>query len=129
MSIQVSAESKPIGAAVLWEVNPDFTREPVTIASGSGALKARQVLGKITASGKYVPSDPTAADGSQVAVAVLAEDADASSADVVAMAITDGPALIDPAYLIHDAAVDNNTKKQTQINELAAVNIKAVKGA
>ena len=58
--------------------------QQVTIASGAGALKRGTALGRITASGKYTTSTSGAADGSQTIVAVLADDADATSADVLA---------------------------------------------
>lgn len=54
-----------------------------TIASGAGVLTAGTLLGKITASGKYQKSLAAAVDGSEVPVAILSEDVDASSADVV----------------------------------------------
>lgn len=43
-------------------------------SSPTSVLRAGLVLGKITASGKYKQHDPTATDGSEVAVAVLAEE-------------------------------------------------------
>ncbi len=53
----------------------------ITIAT-SAALTAGALLGKITASGKYILSASAAADGSEVPDAILAHDADASAADV-----------------------------------------------
>lgn len=48
-----------------------------------GQVLARgAVLGKVTASGKYVLCDKAAVDGSQVPVAILAEAVDATAADV-----------------------------------------------
>lgn len=54
-----------------------------TIASGAGVLTRGTLLGKITASGKYVKSLAASSDGSEVPVAILSEDVDASLADVV----------------------------------------------
>jgi len=48
------------------------------------------LLGKITASGKYVLCDSAAIDGSQNPVAILAEDADATAADVQALIYLSG---------------------------------------
>lgn len=56
--------------------------DSVTIAS-SAALTRGTVLGRITTGGKYIKSVKTASDGSQNPVAILADDADASAADVV----------------------------------------------
>jgi len=57
--------------------------EPITIASGAGILPRGTVLGKITASGKYIKSASAASDGSQVPSAVLVDGVDATAADVV----------------------------------------------
>ena len=58
------------------------SREQAVIASGAGVLKPGAVLGKVTASGKYVPFDPAGADGSETAAAILCEGCDATDADV-----------------------------------------------
>lgn len=71
---------------LVWEADQRFSRERVTIASGSGALVAGRVLG-VLANGKYTDYDNTANDGSEVAVAVLAYDVDATAADATATII------------------------------------------
>jgi hypothetical protein len=67
---------------------------PIVVASGANAVGAilprGAVLGMITASGKYVLSALAATDGSQVPVAVLAAELDASIADVQAPAYFTG---------------------------------------
>lgn len=60
-----------------------ISRDEGVIASGSGALKAGAVLGKVTASQKHVPLNPSANDGSEVAAALLFESCDATSSDQV----------------------------------------------
>lgn len=62
----------------------------ITIASGQGVLKRGTVLGKITASGKYVKSLSASSDGSQTPDLILAEDVDATSADAQALAYARG---------------------------------------
>lgn len=57
--------------------------DTVTIAQ-SAALKRGAVLGKVTATAKYVLSEAAAGDGSENPVAILAEDIDATDADVTA---------------------------------------------
>lgn len=64
--------------------------ESVVIASGAGALARGTLLGKVTASGKYVVSTSAASDGSQNPVAVLAEDIDATDADVTTVGYLSG---------------------------------------
>lgn len=71
--------------------------EKLTIASGAGVLPRGTVIGKITASGKYLKSLSAASDGSQTPDAVLLNDVDATSADVDASVLlagtVNGPAL------------------------------------
>ena len=61
-----------------------------SIVLDTGNLTRGAVLGRITATGKYVLSASAASDGSQVPVAILAEDANATSADVVTVAYLSG---------------------------------------
>lgn len=58
----------------------------VTIGQ-SASLKRGAVLGKITTGGKYILSASAASDGSQTPYAILAEDVDATSADVTNVAV------------------------------------------
>lgn len=67
----------------------DYTTRKVTILSGQN-LKAGAVIGKITASGKYILSLSAASDGSQTPDFVLGQDADASAGDVEALAFETG---------------------------------------
>lgn len=55
-----------------------------TIKSGAGILKRGSLLGKITATGKYVLSTSAAVDGSEVPDVILLEPVDATAADVEA---------------------------------------------
>lgn len=71
---------------LLSEAPGGLSRENVTIKSGED-LQAGAVLGKITATGKYVAYDSNAIDGSQTAVAVLGAACDASDADTAAAVI------------------------------------------
>lgn len=61
----------------------------ITIASGQTLMRGA-VLGKITASGKYILSLAAAADGSQTPDLVLAEDVNASGADAPGLAYERG---------------------------------------
>lgn len=61
-----------------------------SIVLDTGNLTRGALLGRITASGKWVLSASAAADGSQVPRAVLAEDADATAADVTTVAYLSG---------------------------------------
>lgn len=48
-----------------------YSREQVTIDASAPDMSAGTVLGKLTASGKYVPYNNANTDGSQTAVAIL----------------------------------------------------------
>ncbi|EPP8464899.1 TPA: head decoration protein [Raoultella planticola] len=59
--------------------------DTITVLTASTALYKRgTVLGVVTASGKYTLSVATATDGSQVPKAILADDVNATAADVLA---------------------------------------------
>lgn len=62
-----------------------LVHESITLLSGQVCVRGT-VLGKITASGKYVKSLSAAADGSQTPFAILAEDCDATGGDKVTVA-------------------------------------------
>ncbi len=69
-------EPKTLGDVVVRLVNPDFSYQDEIVLNPGGAaatLEIGLVLGRVTASGKLVPHAPVAADGSQNAVAVLAD--------------------------------------------------------
>ena len=61
----------------------------VTVLTGQ-VITRGTVLGKITASGKYIKSILAAEDGSQVPDLILAEDVNATAADVTALAYARG---------------------------------------
>lgn len=61
-----------------------------SIVLDTGNLTRGALLGRITASGKYVLSLAAAEDGSQTPVAILAEDTDATSADKTTVAYLTG---------------------------------------
>ena len=79
-------EGNHAGEFLLSEGNGTISREQVTILSGEN-LVAGEVLGKVTASGKYVAYDDTAVDRSEVAAGILFNDVDATSGDQLGTAI------------------------------------------
>lgn len=80
-------EARRTGEFLLSESNGTRSREEVTIAAAASAMVAGTVLGKITASGKYVAYDNAASDGSEVAVGVLYAGVQDSAADQKATVI------------------------------------------
>ena len=61
----------------------------ITIASGS-ALTKGSVLGRVTASGKFILSESDTTDGSETPDAILAEDVDTSAEDKQAVVYFSG---------------------------------------
>lgn len=72
---------------LLSEAPGQRSREHATVTVAGTAIKSGTLLGKITASGKYVPYSNAAADGSQTAVAILYEKCDAATGDVTKVII------------------------------------------
>ena len=111
------------------EANGTRSRDVVTLAEGV-ACNPGTVLGKVTATGKYVPVDPAngtgegeTPDGSQPAVAVLFAAVDATAGDKPAV-ITARDAEVETAALIWPAAI-TPTQKTAALSQLAAVGIVA----
>lgn len=115
----ILTEGNHAGEFIVSEVNPMF-REAITVLSGE-VLKAGAVLGKITASGKYVEVDPAASDGSQAAAGVLFDNVDATGADKRAVALVRLSVLNAQEIVWPDAISSPN--KATAIGQLAALNI------
>ena len=75
------------GEFILAEANGTISREQVTILSGQN-LAAGTVVGKVSASGKYIAYDDDNADGSQTAAGILYAAVDASAADAPGVIIS-----------------------------------------
>ncbi len=95
-------EGRHAGGFIIWEAFRDYCREVVTIATGGAnpVLEPGTVLGKITASGKYAAHDPAAVDGTETSIAVLWGKADATAADVDAVVLLRGPAIVNANDLV-----------------------------
>ena len=123
----VLTEPPSMGDVLKYEVNPNYTREVVTLLAGL-PYPVGSVLGKISTSGKYTLSPATGADGSQVATAVLLYAVDATLADAVGIVVTRGPAIVSRAALAYEATVNDAAKIAAKITQLAAVGIIARDG-
>jgi Bacteriophage lambda head decoration protein D len=99
----VLVEGPHPGGFLVWEAFRDYTRETITIASGS-TLEPGTVLGKITATAKYATHDPNATNGTETATAILWGRADASAGDVLAVALVRGPAVVNQHDLVFAGA-------------------------
>ena len=126
MSLQT--QGNMIGDWLKWEEDNLYSREAVTLLAGAGDLVSGTVLGKITASGKYVQFDDTAADGSEAAAAVLLLDTDASgSNDVEATAIL-REAIVSADGLTWPATSDT-AETAAAVAQLEALGIQVREGA
>ncbi len=112
--------NEPIRPAefLLSEADGTLSRESVTIAAGSGVIKAGTVLGRIAANGKYTAYDDDIADGSGAAVAIALMQVDATNDDAACVVIT-RLAEVKAASLIWAATNDANDKT-AGIADLAA---------
>lgn len=81
---------------------------PVVFASGADIAK-HSVVGRVTASGKFVLCDLTAVDGSQTPVGIAAESAGAATADANGSIYVSGDFNIE--QLVWDTSFDTDLKK------------------
>lgn len=89
------------------------------------------VLGKITATGKFIPAVETAVDGSKVAAAIYIGDATGAVTDTVTVAATDtnvlalvrGKVVVSKDALVLDATYNDATKKGVVYASLKALGI------
>ena len=110
------------GDVLKYEVNPNYTRETVTLLAGT-PYPVGAVLGRITASGKYKLATSGGSDGAQTASAVLLYAVDATLADAVGIVVARGPSIVSRAGLAYDATVDDAPKITTKLGQLAALGI------
>ena len=123
----VLTEQPSMGDVLKYEVNPNYTREVITLLQGL-PYPIGSVLGKITASGKYTLSPATGTDGAEIATAVLLFAVDATLADATGIVLARGPSVVSRAGLAYDGTVDDGTKITAKLGQLAAVGIIARDG-
>ncbi len=105
------SENNYAGDWLKWEEDNHYSREEITILgtgySAGDQIISGTVLGKITATGKYVPHDPDGGDGSENAAGILlltvTEGED--DADMAAVAIV-RDAIVNPEGLTWSADTD-----------------------
>ncbi len=106
----ITETTKRSGAYLGESAAHNIINEEIIIASGAGELAAGTVLGRITASGKYVPHDVALVNGAQAAAAILFHGVDATAADVTTVATVRGPATIFEPYLTLKAGIADADK-------------------
>ncbi|WP_375647906.1 MULTISPECIES: head decoration protein [unclassified Bartonella] len=95
--------------AYLGPYDPDMSNEEVLFASGA-FIEAGTVMGKITASQKYTPLNPAAADGSQIPAGISFATIDATEADQRAV-ITARLCTVKASELLWPDAITDEQKK------------------
>ena len=123
----VLTEPPSMGDVLKYEVNPNYTREVITLLQGM-PYPVGSVLGKITASGKYKLATSGGSDGAQTATAVLLYAVDATLADAVGIVVARGPSIVSRAGLAYEGTVNDAAKITAKIAQLAAVGIIARDG-
>jgi len=118
----VLTQPPSMGDVLKYEVNPNYTRETVTLLAGT-AYPVGSVLGRITASGKYKLATSGGSDGAQTASAVLLYAVDATLADATGIVVVRGPSIVSRAGLAYDGTVDDAAKITTKIGQLGALGI------
>jgi len=98
-----------------------LSREAVVFAQSSTPIIAGTVLGKITATVKYVALNPTAKDGSEKAAAISYDNVDVTQADKLATATVRQTA-VKSSELIWPATI-TDAQKAKAIAELEAATI------
>jgi hypothetical protein len=121
-------EGSVLGDGLKWELENDMSRATEVIVSGAGNLPLFRVLGRITATGKLTNYTPGAADGSEVAYAVLIAPANATAADVRAPVI-DWTALFAFNMLTWGAAVTTQAHRNTALAQLRKSGIRTLNQA
>lgn len=119
----VFTKGKDNSEGILSEANGQRSRDNIKIKAGSGIIAPMTVLGKITASGLFVPS-PNASvvgsEGAEDAVAVNLYRVDASGASDVETVVIARDAEVNRNYLTYHTSRDNDAKKLAANVDLAA---------
>ena len=120
--MSVLTQPPTLGDVLKYEINPNFTRETVTLLAGTN-YPVGAVLGRITASGKLKLSTATGTDGAQNAAAILLYAVDAAAVDATGIVVVRGPAIISKSALVFDASVDDAAKTAAKHAQLTALGI------
>ena len=125
----VATSVHTLSNVVKHEYGADFAycRELVTVNDAAGTLAVGTVLGKITASGKYVRAVQTAIDGSAVAAAVVwGAKAIPATTDTQVLCLVRGPSGVSKGGLVLDATYDTAPEKAVVYASLNALGIQTL---
>jgi molybdopterin biosynthesis enzyme len=122
----IATEAKRLSNVVKQELFPEagYCRLAVTYNGTAASLVPGTVLGKVTADGKFKIAVQTAADGSQVADAiVMVEKTVLLNTDITVLCLVKGPSIVSKAGLILDASYDLDAEKAAVFAALEAKGI------
>ena len=111
-----------LGDLLKLEFDPNYSRTIVTLKAGA-AYPLGAVLGRITASGKYILSPAaavTGSEGAEIANAVLIAAVASTAADTPALVLVRGPAIVADRALVFDASVTDAAAKALKHQQLEA---------
>lgn len=110
------------GDALKYELNPNYTRETVTLAEGT-EYPGGAVLGCVTANGKYTYASHGGSDAAEAAAGISLYPVDMRLAEATGILLALGPAILSRDALFYDGSVDNPAKIAAKHAELTALGI------
>lgn len=125
----ISQSLHTISNVVKHEYGADYAycKKLVTVNDTAGTLAIGQVLGKVTADGKFKRAVQTAADGSQTAAAIVASAKTiAGTTDTQVLVYFRGPMGVSKNGLVLDATYDTAAKKAAVYASLEALGIQCL---
>ena len=120
----ILSQPPSMGDALKYELNPNYTRETVTLIEGT-QYPAGAVLGRITVSGHYTFASHGGSDGAEVAVGILLDLVllHLSLSEATGILLARGPAILSRDALFYDGSVDDAAKIALKHAELTALGI------
>lgn len=106
---------------LLSQGNWSISRDNVVFATNALPYQPGQVLGKVTATGKYAPLNTAASDGTAIAVAIACYPYDATAADIKGVIIA-RQAEVKADCLIYPTGI-SDADKTTAVANLKAAGI------
>jgi hypothetical protein len=129
----IATENQRISNVLKSEYEPElaYCRLVVTVNEATAKTYVPgMVLGKITASGKFLTAVETAVDGSKTAAAVvLFEQAIPAATDTKVVVLVKGPASVAKGGLVLDATYNDATKRNLVYTTLEGLGIQVLESA
>ena len=125
----IATDSLRLSNLVKREYQPEmaYCREVVTFNGLASDLKIGTVLGKVTATGKYIRAVQTAVDGSAVFAGILMEDKTVlATTDTKVLIMTRGPASVSKGGVVFDATYDLDAEKNVVYAAMEAKGIQVL---